>query len=73
MSSLISSQRIDGLALLFTALIALFLVAPPAHAASAAEIDRVINQTLEAFQRIDGAKAFLAIEQQWTDTSFRAR
>lgn len=61
MSSLITTQRIDTAVLLLTALAALIFSAPPAHAASAAEIDREVNQTLEGFQQIEGAKDFLAI------------
>jgi len=57
----VATQRISIPVLLFTALIALLLSAPPAHAASAAEIDREVNKTLEAFQKIDGAKAYLKI------------
>jgi lipid-binding SYLF domain-containing protein len=61
MSSLISTQRIDTSVLLLAALAALIFSAPPAHAASAAEIDQEVNQTLEDFQQIEGAKDFLGI------------
>jgi lipid-binding SYLF domain-containing protein len=61
MSSLISTQRIDTAVLLLAALAALIFSAPPAHAASAAEIDQEVNQTLEDFQQIEGAKDFLGI------------
>ncbi len=46
---------------LCVALIALLLFATQAHAASAAEIDREVNQTLKTFQKIEGAKAYLPI------------
>jgi lipid-binding SYLF domain-containing protein len=61
MSSLISTQRIDTAVLLLAALAALIFSAPPAHAASAAEIDQEVNQTLKDFQQIEGAKDFLGI------------
>lgn len=61
MSSIISTQRLVVPALLFTALITLFLTAAPAHAASAAEIDQEVDRALAAFQKIDGANAFLGI------------
>ena len=63
MSSLASTQRIavQVLLSLSVALIALFLSAAPVHAASAAEIDHEVEKTLEAFQKIEGAKAFLPI------------
>lgn len=61
MISIVSTQRMSIPVLLFTALLALFLSAPPAHAASAAEIDREVDKTLAAFQKIDGAKAYLGI------------
>jgi lipid-binding SYLF domain-containing protein len=47
--------------LLLTAAMALFLAAPPGYAASAAEIDKQVDQTLVAFRKIDGAKPFLGI------------
>lgn len=63
MSSLASTQYIAVRVLLSlsAALIALFLSAAPAHAASAAEIDHEVDQALIAFQKIEGAKAFLPI------------
>lgn len=61
MSSIISTQRFFVPALMFTALAALFLATAPAHAASAAEIDREVDRTLAEFQNIDGANAFLGI------------
>lgn len=61
MSSIISTQRLVVPALLFAALITLFLTAAPAHAASAAEIDQEVDRALAAFQKIDGANAFLGI------------
>ena len=48
MISIVSTQRMSIPVLLFTALLALFLSAPPAHAASAAEIDREVDKTLAA-------------------------
>jgi lipid-binding SYLF domain-containing protein len=61
MSSIVSTPHLFVSALLFTALIALFLAAAPARAASAAEIDREVDRALEAFRKIDGANAFLGI------------
>lgn len=61
MSYIISTRRLFGPALLFTALIALFLAAPSAHAASAAEIDREVDRALADFRKIDGTDAFLRI------------
>ncbi|KVW99449.1 hypothetical protein ABW22_01825 [Thiobacillus denitrificans] len=61
MTFIVSTQRISVPALLFTALIAMFPVAPPAHAASAAEIDGEVDRALSDFQKIDGASAFLGI------------
>jgi lipid-binding SYLF domain-containing protein len=63
MSSLASTQRtaIRILLSLSMVLVALFLSATQAHAASAAEIDHEVDQTLKAFQKIKGAKAFLPI------------
>ncbi|MEW6120172.1 MAG: YSC84-related protein [Pseudomonadota bacterium] len=46
---------------LFAALSALLVSAAPARAASAAVIDVEVSEALEAFQKIDGARAFLAI------------
>jgi lipid-binding SYLF domain-containing protein len=42
-------------------LTALLLPAPTAYAASAAEIDQEVGKTLNAFQKIEGAKAYLGI------------
>jgi len=62
MTSITSIQRMSVPALFLTALLALFfLAAPTAHAATAAEIDREVNQALKAFQKIEGAKAYLGI------------
>jgi lipid-binding SYLF domain-containing protein len=61
MSYIISTRRLFSPALLFTALIALFLAAPSAHAASAAEIDREVDRVLADFRKIDGTDAFLRI------------
>jgi lipid-binding SYLF domain-containing protein len=44
-----------------TALLVLLLAAPGAHAASAAEIDREVDDALVAFRKIEGADAFLGI------------
>lgn len=48
-------------AVLGALLLALLLSARPAHAASAAEIDREVDQALAEFRKIDGAGAFLGI------------
>lgn len=61
MTSMLPTPRLFVSALLFTTLIALFLAAAPARAASAAEIDREVDRALEAFRKIDGADAFLGI------------
>lgn len=63
MSSIAFTQRIaiQTVSLLTAALLALFLLAGPAHAASASEIDREVDQALKAFQEIAGAKAYLPI------------
>lgn len=61
MTSSISIQRVGGMALCLTALLALMLTATPVHAASAAEIDTEVNQALADFRKIDGANAFLGI------------
>ena len=61
MPAIASTQRISVPVLFFTAVIAFFLSATSAHAASAAEIDLQVNQALTAFQKIDGTKRFLAI------------
>ncbi|MDT3706149.1 MAG: YSC84-related protein [Thiobacillus sp.] len=61
MTSTISVQRISVTALLGTALLVLLLASPHAHAASAAEIDREVDQALVAFKKIEGANAFLGI------------
>lgn len=61
MSYIISTRRLFDPALLFAALIAMVLVAPSAHAASAAEIDREVDQALADFRKIDGTDAFLRI------------
>lgn len=56
-----SARNIGHAFLLCMALIALSLSASAAHAASAAKIDQEVDQTLVAFQKIEGAKAFLGI------------
>lgn len=61
MSSIVSTQRLVVPAMLFTALVALFLAAAPAHAASASEIDQEVDRALATFRKIDGADAFLGI------------
>jgi lipid-binding SYLF domain-containing protein len=63
MSSIASTQRIavQFLLSLSAVMIALFLFAAPANAASATEIDHEVDKTLEAFKKIEGAKAFLPI------------
>lgn len=62
MIPIVATHRTSVPVLLFiTALIALFLAAAPARAASAAEIDQEVNATLAEFQNIDGAKAYLGI------------
>lgn len=49
------------IALLFAALTAMLLAAAPAQASSAAKIDRQVDQTLETFRKMEGAKPFLGI------------
>lgn len=49
------------MALLQTVLLVLLLHVPPAHAASAAEIDDEVDAALVAFRKIDGADAYLGI------------
>ncbi len=61
MSSMTVTRPDSFLALLGTVLLVVLLHAPPAHAASAAEIDREVDRALEEFRKIDGADAFLAI------------
>jgi len=61
MTSTAPIQRLSVPALVLTALLALFLASPLAHAASAAEIDSEVNQALKDFQKIEGAKAYLSI------------
>lgn len=61
MTSVISFQRVVVPALFLTALLALMLAAPPARAASAAEIDREVDRALADFRKIEGANAFLGI------------
>jgi len=61
MTSVISFQRVVAPALFLTALLALMLAAAPAHAASAAEIDREVDRALGDFRKIGGADAFLGI------------
>lgn len=63
MSSTASNQRFFLPALFLSALIALLVYAGPSHAASAAEIDREVDKTLERFRKIDGADAFLGISK----------
>lgn len=60
MTAFLTHSRMALATLLCAALLALFQAAP-ARAASAAEIDIEVNQALEAFQKIDGARAFLGI------------
>ena len=61
MHTLIHTQRISVPALVFAALMALFLSAPRAYAASAAEIDKQVDRTIENFKKIKGAEPFLGI------------
>jgi lipid-binding SYLF domain-containing protein len=61
MTSTIPIQRISISTLLLTALLALMLAAPAAHAASAAEIDSDVDKALADFRKIEGADAFLGI------------
>ncbi len=58
MSTLVSVKRI---AAMLATLITLIVFASPALAASAAEIDVEVNNALAAFQKIEGAPAFLSI------------
>lgn len=58
MTTLVSVKR---LAAMLATLITLIGFASPALAASAAEIDVEVNKALEAFQKIEGAPAFLGI------------
>lgn len=58
MAAIASAQRL--VAMLVT-LLALTAFAAPALAASAAEIDAEVDRALDAFQKIDGAPAFLGI------------
>lgn len=55
------NPRFALLSLLLLALAWLALAPSPAGAASAAKIDREVDQTLEAFRKIDGAPGFLGI------------
>ena len=61
MNPMIATRRNLVPALMLTTLAALFLAAPRAHAASASEIDHEVDATLKAFQKIEGAKAYLGI------------
>jgi len=61
MTSAISFQRVVVPALFLTGVLAQILAAPPAHAASAAEIDQEVDRTLGDFRKIEGANAFLGI------------
>ena len=63
MSSTALTQRIAAQVLisLSAILLAFALFAAPAHAASASEIDREVDQALKAFQEIEGAKTYLPI------------
>ena len=61
MNPMIATRRNLVPALMLTTLAALFLAAPTAHAASASEIDHEVDATLKAFQKIEGAKAYLGI------------
>lgn len=61
MTSMTVTRPDSFLALLGTVLLVLLLHTPPAHAASAAEIDREVDQALAEFRKIDGADAFLGI------------
>jgi lipid-binding SYLF domain-containing protein len=61
MSTLTATQHQSAPALFFIALVLLLLAAPRAYAASAAEIDQEVDKALAAFQKIEGAKAYLGI------------
>ena len=61
MNPMIATRRNFVPTLMLTALAAFFLAAPMAHAASASEIDHEVDATLKAFQKIEGAKAYLGI------------
>lgn len=61
MSVMSASRSGFVIALPGTALLALLWVVPPAHAASATEIDDEVDAALVAFRKIDGADAFLGI------------
>jgi lipid-binding SYLF domain-containing protein len=62
MTSTLVIQRVSFSApILLAALVAMMLAAPAAYAASAAEIDQQVDQTLERFRKIEGANAFLGI------------
>ncbi len=56
-----SSPAFHRLVALFTALFALLAFATPVRAASAAVIDVEVNEALAAFQKIEGARAYLGI------------
>ena len=58
MAAIASAQRLVAM---FATLIALTVFASPALAASAAEIDADVAGALDAFQKIEGAPAFLGI------------
>jgi lipid-binding SYLF domain-containing protein len=61
MATAISIQRTLVPALCLMALISMIFAAAPVQAASAAEIDHEVDQTLMDFRKIDGANAFLGI------------
>lgn len=61
MKSTVAIRRLSIPALLMMALLALLLAVPQVHAASAAEIDKEVDEALAAFRKIDGAEAYLGI------------
>jgi len=61
MTATISIQRIVLPVLCLTALLSMVMAAAPARAASAAELDREVDQALMDFRKLDGANAFLGI------------
>lgn len=62
MTSISSSPR-AFVFILFLATLMAMLSATPAQAASAGEIDREVDRALDAFQKIEGAKAFLKVAE----------
>lgn len=63
MTSINSSSRASVSVLFLAALIVMGSAAAPARAASAGEIDSEVDRALDAFQKIEGAKAFLSVSE----------